>query len=127
MSNLDKHQCEELMSKLTENFGASASATLATADGEVIASTIKDEEKIARRAAMASALISLSESFSEEVLGAKNKEISTSCERGNVMVLRLNTSGHSYLLSVSCDQSENLASVLRGSRDLGKKLTEFLD
>lgn len=113
---------KKFLQETIQSLGHSAEATLSTSDGEVLASTIKNDEKSSRQSAMATALISLSESFSEEVIGEKTKESCLSSGRGHAVIVRLHVNDIPYLLCISCDHSNNLASLLRMARDTVTKI-----
>ncbi|EDY85955.1 hypothetical protein GP5015_508 [gamma proteobacterium HTCC5015] len=115
---------KKYLQETIEPLGHSATATLSTSDGEVFATTVKDDEKSARQSAMATALISLSESFSEEVIGEKTNESCLSAGKGHAVIVRLHMDSIPYLLCVSCDHSNNLASLLRMARDMVIKIQD---
>lgn len=114
----------QFLEKTLQPLGYGAHATLASSDGEVVATTLSDEEKAARQSAMASALISLSESFSEEVIGEKTRDSCLSCDAGHAVIVRLKIDNSPLLLCLSCDKSNNLASLMRMARDMVNKIQE---
>ena len=119
---------KKVFARAVDLLGPQTQLLLATADGMAVATHNDDEEPSARVAALSCALLSLSESFSGEVLGVTNNEISVSSDGGHAVLLRLALRGHPYLVCLSTkDHTTNLAIALRLTRDVGKKLASIVN
>lgn len=119
---------KKVFARAVDLLGPQTQLLLATADGMAVATHNDDEELSARFAALSCALLSLSESFSGEVLGVTNNEISVSSDGGHAVLLRLALRGHPYLVCLSTkDHTTNLATALRLTRDVGKKLSSIVN
>lgn len=95
---------------------------LSMADGKVLASSLDNEQKASRHSAMSSALLALSESFSKEVLGEQNQELTISCETGHAVIVRIKQNEHAMMLCLTCSLDANLAQLLRLARDTATKI-----
>jgi predicted regulator of Ras-like GTPase activity (Roadblock/LC7/MglB family) len=110
------------------HLGQAGKIILATADGQPVITTTMSEETASRHSALSCALLSLSESFSQEALGISNNEISVSSEGGHAALLRLQLRDQLFLLCISTtDNSTNLAMVIHLARETGRKLQQIVD
>ena len=113
---------EQILTDVVKYLGGESTALIIAADGKLILSTSGNEEKSARQAAMAAALLSLNESYSQEVLGNKTKEICISAATGNAVVSRVVLGRLSVILALSSDSSVNMAMLLRAAKDSAAKI-----
>ena len=110
------------LSKKAESLEIDLSFLLSMADGKVLLSSLDDEQKSSRHSAMSSALLALSESFSKEVLGQQNQELTISCETGHAVIIRITQNKHAMMLCLTCSLDANLAQLLRLARDAAIKI-----
>lgn len=112
----------EYLSKQAEKLEIDLNFLLSMADGKVLASSLNDEQKASRHSAMSSALLALSESFSKEVMGQENRELTISCETGHAVIVRVTQNKHAMMLCLTCSLDANLAQLLRLARDTAIKI-----
>ena len=124
-ANLHKGLCL-FLNQQNDRLGNDALAILASSDGSLIASSRFDIDSDSRFSAMASALLSLSESLCNEVLGSANDHASFSTSKGHIALVRLTVQDSPYLMMFSCPAEINLAFLMRHSRDLASKLVATL-
>lgn len=121
-----RHACrEEIESLVTRTAGIEAAAVV-SGDGFEIASVLRGEVCADKLAAMASSLLALSEAVVQELRMQACRNVIIESERGCVVMLRVPAAGPELLISVLCNDSVSLGSVLfaaRGSvRTLGLRL-----
>lgn len=124
-ANLHKGLCL-FLNQQNDRLGNDTLAILASSDGSLVASSRFDVKSDSRFSAMASALLSLSETLCNEVLGSANDHTSFSTSKGHIALVRLTIQDSPYLMMFSCPADTNLAFLMRHSRDLASKLIETL-
>lgn len=110
------------LSDQAKKLGTDIDFLISMADGRVISSSLSDAQKTSRQSAMSSALLALSESFSKEVLGEENQELTISCGTGNAVITRIKQNDQVLLLCLTCSAETNLAMLLRLARDTALKI-----
>lgn len=116
---------EKLMLKGLESLDGDCLAVLSTADGRLCAATETNRQKASRKAALSSALLSLSQRFCEEALDSANGEIVLSAMNGHSVIVRLSLGSTSYQLCLVSSNADNLATILRVTRDLSNKISQL--
>lgn len=126
-SEVIAHTTRKLLLQRLALLEGQCEALLATADGHLAVGTAANEEKMARHAAISSALLALSQTFCEEVLGSQNDQASFSCADGNAVVVRLFLKGAPYQLCLSSGEQNNLATLMRAAQDMTTKIHHLIE
>ena len=120
--------CNLLASQLHANPGVLA-AVVGTADGRAFAHASQPDRKIEapRIAAIATSLLALSESFSNEALRSRAQYNSIATQHGTIVVVRVPTRARAHVLCLWADQSENFAMTLRLALDSAARVAMLID
>ncbi len=121
--------CGHLLESLFRTYPGVLVAVVGTADGRAFAHAAQPGQRLeaARIAAIASSLLGLSESFSNEALGSRAHYNSIATARGTIVVVRVPTRAHGHVLCLWADQTENFAMTLRCALDGAEQVATLIE
>jgi uncharacterized protein len=113
---------------LVRRAGGLRFACVSTADGRLFAYSGEGTPREAgvRIAAMTSSMLALGETFAKEAFRGRCDYTVVSTTMGSIIVIRIPTQRSSYILSVSSDGSEVLASTLRVALDTADRISKIV-
>jgi len=114
------------MRQRLNRLGAGSYAWLATAEGQLAVTTLEDQDQGARYSALSCALLGLCETFCSEALGESTGEAFFSAGKGHAVLMRIELKGQVFQLCLVSTSGNNLASVLRETRDLGSSIKSHI-
>lgn len=116
-----------VMRQRLQRLGAGAYACLSTAEGQLAVTTLDDQDKGARYSALSSALLGLCETFCKEAIGESSGEACFSSGKGHAVLMRIELNGQLFQLCVVSSTGNNMASVLRETRDMGSSVKRHIE
>lgn len=120
--------CTASLKSLVQQTPAIRFCCLSTADGRLIARSGEQDDHASRQIAVrATSLLALSESFAKEGSAGRCTHTTLSAEHGSIVVVRVPSRVHAFVLSTGADLGSNLASILRTTLDMAEKLARHLD
>lgn len=128
-ANVKTSHFEQLLTERLARTPNLRGAVMASIDGHVKACAFSDghAQEAARIAAIASSVLALSESFSQETLGGRVQFNSVATSQGNIVTVRIPSKNGNYALCVWADKADIFAMTLRFTLDTADKLAVLVD
>jgi predicted regulator of Ras-like GTPase activity (Roadblock/LC7/MglB family) len=116
-----------VMRQRLQRLGEGSYACLSTAEGQLVATTLDDQDRGARYSALSSALLGLCETFCKEAMGESSGEAFFSSGKGHAVLMCLELNGRFFQLCVVSSAGNNMATVLRETRDMGSSIKSHIE
>lgn len=126
--NEARAHCQKKLIDLVTQFTSVRFACVSTADGRVYAFAGPPSETAPQRvAALTSAHLALSESFSKETLRGRCNYATVSTQEGTLVSVRIPSTRGSFIFSLGTDASEIMAMALRIALDAATHLGALIN
>ncbi len=129
VSSMIVGDCNNVLQELLAAHTSTWGAVMAQVDGRAFAAAFRsgNDVEAPRIAAIASSLLGLSESFTNEALKAKARYNSIVTEQGCIVTVRVPSVHRAHVLCLWADDSETFAMILRAALDTAGKLARIVD
>lgn len=105
-------RCAELLAELRQSASGVLSATVATADGLPVASTLANKHEVDKLSAMSGSISALASAMTRETGHGEPERMILESSRGHIVSMKVPTTGSSLVLTVVSDDNAVLGKLL---------------